>query len=33
MSATIDNVTNILTAPREAFRALKERPTFLLPMP
>lgn len=32
MSALIDNITNILTAPREAFAALRERPTFLVPM-
>jgi len=32
MSGTLDNLVNILTSPREAFQALKERPTFLVPL-
>jgi hypothetical protein len=31
-TSTINNVANIFAAPTEAFRALKERPTFLLPL-
>ena len=32
MSGTLDNLVNILTSPREAFEAIKERPSFLVPL-